>query len=158
MYDVGFSPTWRIGFSPMCYLMLHTGSFHSIRFCYTRCSSNIPSYWIYPVYVLWNFPLLSHIYTCIHLCIRLLCVHSLFLVLCVLFFIVSSFWTNLCKGFKINRTHTQTQKLTIRNWSQFTFLTQEASNARAKKIKTFCSDCNKFYCLSCFNGKHYAME
>ena len=22
--------------------------------------------------------------------------------------------------------------------------------------KTFCSDCNKFFCLDCFNEKHYA--
>jgi hypothetical protein len=33
----------------------------------------------------------------------------------------------------------------------------EASNATAKKIKTFCSDCDKFYCLSCFNEKHHVM-
>jgi hypothetical protein len=106
-------PTWRIGFSPMCYLMLHIEIFHSIRFCYTRCSSNIPLYLIYPLCVLWTFPILSHIYTCMHLCIRWWCVHSLFLARCALFFIISSFWTNLCKWFKINRTHTQTQKLTI---------------------------------------------
>ena len=23
--------------------------------------------------------------------------------------------------------------------------------------KTFCSDCNKFFCLDCFNEKHHAM-
>ena len=23
--------------------------------------------------------------------------------------------------------------------------------------KTFCSDCNKFFCLNCFNEKHHAM-
>ena len=35
---------------------------------------------------------------------------------------------------------------------------KEASNATAKKIKTFCSDCDKFFCLDCFNEKHYAAE
>jgi hypothetical protein len=35
---------------------------------------------------------------------------------------------------------------------------REASYAAAKKVKTFCSDCNKFFCLECFNDKHYAME
>ena len=35
---------------------------------------------------------------------------------------------------------------------------REASNAAAKKVKTFCSDCDKFFCLECFNDKHYAME
>jgi hypothetical protein len=35
---------------------------------------------------------------------------------------------------------------------------REASNATAKKIKTLCSDCDKFYCLGCFNEKHHAMQ
>ncbi len=35
---------------------------------------------------------------------------------------------------------------------------REASYAAAKKVKTFCSDCEKFFCLECFNDKHYAME
>ena len=35
---------------------------------------------------------------------------------------------------------------------------REASNAAAKKVKTFCSDCDNFFCLECFNDKHYAME
>jgi hypothetical protein len=35
---------------------------------------------------------------------------------------------------------------------------KEASNATTKKVKTFCSDCDKFYCLSCFNEKHHAMQ
>jgi hypothetical protein len=35
---------------------------------------------------------------------------------------------------------------------------REASNTTAKKIKTFCSDCDKFYYLSCFNDKHHAMQ
>jgi hypothetical protein len=35
---------------------------------------------------------------------------------------------------------------------------REASNATAKKVKTFCSNCDKFYCLSCFNEKHDAMQ
>ena len=35
---------------------------------------------------------------------------------------------------------------------------REASNAAAKKVKTFCSDCDKFFCLECFNDKRYAME
>jgi hypothetical protein len=34
---------------------------------------------------------------------------------------------------------------------------REASYAAAKKVKTFCSDCNKFFCLECFNDKHYTM-
>ena len=32
---------------------------------------------------------------------------------------------------------------------------REASLAAAKKIKTFCTDCDKFYCLHWFNEKHY---
>ncbi|CAF1214767.1 unnamed protein product [Adineta ricciae] len=35
---------------------------------------------------------------------------------------------------------------------------REASNAAAKKVKTFCSDCDKFFCLECFHDKHFAME
>ena len=35
---------------------------------------------------------------------------------------------------------------------------KEASNATAKKVKTFCSDCDKFYCLGCFNEKHHATK
>ncbi len=35
---------------------------------------------------------------------------------------------------------------------------REASNAAAKKVKTFCSDCDKNFCLECFNDKHHAME
>jgi hypothetical protein len=35
---------------------------------------------------------------------------------------------------------------------------REASNATAKKIKTFCSDCDKFFCLDCFNEKHHATQ
>ena len=34
---------------------------------------------------------------------------------------------------------------------------REACHSTTKRIKTFCSDCNKFFCLDCFNGKHYAM-
>ena len=32
---------------------------------------------------------------------------------------------------------------------------REASLAAAKTIKTFCADCDKFYCRHCFNEKHY---
>ena len=35
---------------------------------------------------------------------------------------------------------------------------REASNAAAKKVKTFCSDCDKFFCLECFNDKHFTMK
>jgi hypothetical protein len=35
---------------------------------------------------------------------------------------------------------------------------REASHAAAKKIKTFCPDCKKFYCLDIFNEKHRAMQ
>ena len=35
---------------------------------------------------------------------------------------------------------------------------REESYAAAKKVKTFCSDCDKFFCLEYFNDKHYAME
>ena len=34
---------------------------------------------------------------------------------------------------------------------------RETSNATAKKVKTFCSDCDKFYCLDCFNEKHHSI-
>jgi hypothetical protein len=32
---------------------------------------------------------------------------------------------------------------------------REACHTTTKKIKTFCSDCNKFFCLDCFNEKHF---
>jgi hypothetical protein len=35
---------------------------------------------------------------------------------------------------------------------------REASTAAAKKIKTFCPDCDKFFCVDCFNEKHHAMK
>jgi hypothetical protein len=35
---------------------------------------------------------------------------------------------------------------------------REVSLATAKKIKTFCSDCEKFFCLDCFDEKHFAMQ
>jgi hypothetical protein len=35
---------------------------------------------------------------------------------------------------------------------------REVSYAVAKKIKTFCPDCDKFFCLECFNQKHHVME
>ena len=35
---------------------------------------------------------------------------------------------------------------------------RKASNATAKKIETFWSDCNKFFCLNCFNEKYHVME
>jgi hypothetical protein len=35
---------------------------------------------------------------------------------------------------------------------------REASAASAKKIKTFCPDCDKFFCLDCFNERHLAMK
>jgi hypothetical protein len=35
---------------------------------------------------------------------------------------------------------------------------REACHATTKRIKTFCSDCNKFFCLDCFNEKHHAMQ
>jgi hypothetical protein len=31
---------------------------------------------------------------------------------------------------------------------------REASATAAKRIKTFCPDCDKFFCLHCFNEKH----
>ena len=34
---------------------------------------------------------------------------------------------------------------------------REACHSTTKRIKTFCSGCNKFFCLDCFNEKHYAM-
>ena len=33
---------------------------------------------------------------------------------------------------------------------------REATAIAAKKIKTFCPDCNKFFCLDCFNEKHFS--
>ncbi len=35
---------------------------------------------------------------------------------------------------------------------------REVSYATAKKIKTFCPDCDKFFCLECFNQRHHVME
>ena len=35
---------------------------------------------------------------------------------------------------------------------------REASNVTAKKIKTFCSDCDKFYCFDSFNEKQHAVQ
>ncbi len=35
---------------------------------------------------------------------------------------------------------------------------REASNATAKKIRSFCSDYDKFFCLDCFNKKHHTMQ
>ena len=35
---------------------------------------------------------------------------------------------------------------------------REACHATTKKIKTFYSDCNKFFCLDCLNEKHHAMK
>ncbi|CAF2007831.1 unnamed protein product [Rotaria magnacalcarata] len=35
---------------------------------------------------------------------------------------------------------------------------REASYAAAKKLKTFCSECDKFFCLECFNKKHQVMK
>ena len=34
---------------------------------------------------------------------------------------------------------------------------REACHSKTKRIKTFCCDCHKFFCLDCFNEKHYAM-
>jgi len=33
---------------------------------------------------------------------------------------------------------------------------REASAMAAKSIKTFCSDWDKFFCLDCFNEKHFS--
>jgi len=35
---------------------------------------------------------------------------------------------------------------------------REASYAAANKVKTLCSDCDKFFCLECFNKKHHVTE
>ena len=35
---------------------------------------------------------------------------------------------------------------------------REVCHSTTKKIKTFCSDCNKFYCLDCFNEKPHGMQ
>jgi hypothetical protein len=35
---------------------------------------------------------------------------------------------------------------------------QEKRAWQQQKIKTICSDCDKFFCLDCFNNKHHAME
>ena len=34
---------------------------------------------------------------------------------------------------------------------------REASNATAKKVKTFCSDCDKFFCLGCLNEEKHSV-
>lgn len=34
---------------------------------------------------------------------------------------------------------------------------REACHSTKKRVKTFCSDCNKFFCVDCFNEKHHAM-
>lgn len=34
---------------------------------------------------------------------------------------------------------------------------RQTSNAIAKKVKTFCPDCDKFYCLGFFNEKHHSI-
>ncbi len=33
---------------------------------------------------------------------------------------------------------------------------REASAMTAKRVKTFCPDCDKFFCLDCFNEKHFS--
>jgi hypothetical protein len=33
----------------------------------------------------------------------------------------------------------------------------ETSAMAAKRIKTFCLDCGKFFCLDCFNEKHFSI-
>jgi hypothetical protein len=35
---------------------------------------------------------------------------------------------------------------------------REASALSAKKTKTFCRDCDQFFCLDCFNQKHHVMK
>lgn len=35
---------------------------------------------------------------------------------------------------------------------------REACHATTKRVKTFCSDCDKFFCLDCFNEKHHSMK
>ena len=35
---------------------------------------------------------------------------------------------------------------------------KEASNETANKVKTFCSDCDKFYWFDCFNEKHHGVN
>jgi hypothetical protein len=58
--------------------------------------------------------------------------------------------------------HLQTQGLSRRSkalqWEPTTKEAREASLATAKKIKTFCSDCDKSFCLDCFNKKHHPMQ
>ena len=34
----------------------------------------------------------------------------------------------------------------------------EACHTTTKRIKVFCSDCNKLFCLDCFQEKHHAMK
>lgn len=35
---------------------------------------------------------------------------------------------------------------------------RSASNASAKKLKIFCSDCDKYFCLQCFNDRYCALD
>ncbi len=35
---------------------------------------------------------------------------------------------------------------------------REAGHAAAKKVKIFCPDCGKFFCLDCFNEKHRTIQ
>ena len=35
---------------------------------------------------------------------------------------------------------------------------REVSLATAKKVKTFCNDCETFFCLDCFNEKHFSKQ
>ena len=35
---------------------------------------------------------------------------------------------------------------------------REASYASAKKVKTFCSECDNIFCRECFNRKHHFMK
>jgi hypothetical protein len=41
--------------------------------------------------------------------------------------------------------------------ADFAKQSRKASATAAEKIKTFCSDCDKYFCLDCFNEKHYSM-
>ena len=34
---------------------------------------------------------------------------------------------------------------------------RETSAMTAKRIKTFCPDCDQFFCLDCFNEKHFSI-
>jgi hypothetical protein len=35
---------------------------------------------------------------------------------------------------------------------------REASVTAAKRVKTFCSDCDKFFCVDCFKEKHFSPQ